>query len=204
MHLHEPFVLSTIHPDHSFRTPLNDLGVGTISDRKMRTKNLIPLPLGVFLLCLSITSVYADPYYGGSSVAVGDQYSVTTLNGFAQAWIDGRLVTGPANLQLQVQVIYVGPYNLVFRVLSGTFQVAYKDYRIDVGAWRGYYSLQSRYSVYQGPATAPNGGLGYFTLYGQDGSPSNGGVLMNLHSDFTGEYDALWHVSLTAIRYQAA
>ena len=202
MHLHEPFVLSTIHPDHSFRTPLNDLGSGAVGDRKMRTKNLVPLLLGVFLLSLSTVSVYADPYYGASNVAVGDQYTVSTLNGFAQAWIKGRLVTGPANLQLQVQVTYVGPYNVVFRVLSGTFQVAYKEYRIDVGGWRGYYNLQTHSSVYQGPATAPNGGLGYFTLYGQDGNPSNGGVLMKLHSDFTGEYDALWHVSLAAIRYQ--
>jgi len=31
---------------------------------------------------------------------------------------------------------------------------------------------------------------------------SNGGVSMHVYSDFTGEYGALWHVSLAAIRYQ--
>jgi hypothetical protein len=103
---------------------------------------------------------------------------------------------------LQVQVTFVGPYNVVFRVLSGTFQVGGKDYAINVGLWRGDYNLQTHSSVYEGPATAPNGGEGHFTLYGVDTGVSNGGVQMHVYSDFTGEYDALWHVSLAAVRYQ--
>ena len=91
------------------------------SDRKLQTRTLIPIVLGVVLLCTSASSVFADPWYGSNSVAVGDQYSVTTLSGTAQAWIDGRLVTTPANLELLVQVTFVGPYNVVFRVL--TFRV---------------------------------------------------------------------------------
>jgi hypothetical protein len=146
--------------------------------------------------------VFADPWYGSNSVAVGDQYSVTTLSGTAQAWIDGRLVTTPANLELLVQVTYVGPYNVVFRVLSGTFQVGDKDYVINVGLWRGNYNLETHASIYQGPATALNGGIGYFTLFAEDTGMSNAGVLMHVYSDFRGEYDALWHVSLTAVRYQ--
>jgi len=165
-------------------------------------KNMIPLLLGVVLLSVAATSVFADPWYGSSAVAVGDQYSVTTLNGFAQAWVDGRWVTDSASLALQVQVTFVGPNNVVFRVLSGTFQVAGKDYAINVGLWRGDYNIQTHSSIYQGPATAPNGGLGYFTLYGEDVGVSNGGVSMHVYSDFTGEYGALWHVSLAAIRYQ--
>jgi len=189
-------------PDDSFRTALNYLIELGGSDRKLRTKNLIPVFLGVVLLCISATSVFADPWYG--SVAVGDQYSVTTLTGYAQAWISGRLVTDPASLLLQVQVTFVGPYNVVFRVLSGTFQVGGKDYAINVGLWRGDYNLQTHSSVYEGPATAPNGGEGYFTLYAVDTGVSNGGVLMHVYSDFTGEYDALWHVSLAAVRYQTS
>jgi len=168
----------------------------------MRTKNLLPVVLGVVLLSISATSVLADPWYGGNAVAVGDQYSLQTLNGVAQAWINGRSVTSPANLELQVQVTFVGPYNVVFRVLSGTFQVGNKNYVIDVGVWRGDYNLETHTSVYQGPATASNGGTGYFVLYGQDTGLANGGVLVHVYSDFTGEYDALWHVSLAAIRYQ--
>jgi hypothetical protein len=99
-------------------------------------------------------------------------------------------------------VTYVGPYNVVFRALSGTFQVGNRNYAIDVGRWRGDYNLQTHTSVYQGPATAQDGGIDYFILYGQDAGLSNGGVLMHLYSDFTGEYDALWHVNLAAIRYQ--
>jgi hypothetical protein len=103
-----------------------------------------------------------------------------------------------------VRVTFVGPYNVVFRVLSGTFQVGNKDYVIDVGLWRGDYNLETHASLYQGPATAPDGGAGYLTLYGQDTGESNGSVLMHINSDFRGEYDALWHVSLAAVRYQNA
>ena len=103
----------------------------------MRTKHVPPILLGVVLLSLSLTTVFADPLYAGNTVAVGDQHSVTTTNGFARAWINGQWVTGPANLELQVQVTFVGPYNVVFKVLSGIFQVMYKNYVIDVGLWRG-------------------------------------------------------------------
>ncbi len=103
----------------------------------MQAKHVPPILLGVVLLSLSLTTVYADPLYAGNMVAVGNQYSVTTTKGFARAWINGQWVTGPANLELQIQVTFVGPYNVVFKVLSGTFQVMYKVYVIDVGHWRG-------------------------------------------------------------------
>jgi len=72
-----------IRPDHSFRTVLNYLIKQHGSDLKLRTRNLIPIFLGVVLLSISTTSVFADPWYGSSAVAVGDQYSVTTISGFA-------------------------------------------------------------------------------------------------------------------------
>jgi len=193
-----------IHPDHSFRIALSYLIALRDGDLKLQTKNLIPIVLGVVLLSISATSVFADPWYGSGAVVVGDQYSVTTISGFAQAWIDGRWTTVSASLELQVQVTFVGPYNVVFRVLSGTFQIGGKNYAINVGLWRGTYNLQTRSSIYQGPATAPNGGIGYFTLYGEDIGISGGGVLTHVYSDFRGEYGALWHVSLTAVRYQTS
>jgi len=168
----------------------------------MQVKSLVPVVLGVVLLSLTVTSVFADPLFSGNAVAVGNQYSINTVNGSAEAWIDGRLVTGPANLQLQVQVSYVGPYNVHFQILSGTFLVANKNYVVTVSQWYGNYNLQTHTSVYQGPATAPNGGIGYFTLYGQDIGLGNGGVVTHINSNFVGEYGALWHVSLTAVRYQ--
>ena len=168
----------------------------------MQTKHVPLILLGVVLLSLSLTAVLADPLYAGNSVAVGDQYSITTINGVARAWIDGQLVTGPANLELQVQVTFVGPHNVVFRVLSGTFQVLDKDYVIDVGHWRGNYNLDTYTSTYQGPATAPDGGLGYFVIYGRDIGLGSDGVLMHASSDFRGEYGAQWDVQLSAIRYQ--
>jgi hypothetical protein len=167
----------------------------------MRMKKLIPIVLGVVLLSPSATSVLADPWSGGSTL-VGDQYTVSTLHGLAQAWINGQLVTEPASLTLQVQVTFVGPRNVVFQVLWGTFQVGDKSYAIDAGRWNGDYNIATGTSTYQGPATAPNGGIGYFVLHGQDAGVANGVVLMHIYSDFTGEYDAFWHVSLAAVRYQ--
>ena len=168
----------------------------------MQTKYAPSILLGLVLLSLSVTTVFGDPLYAGRMVAVGDQYSVTTISGSARAWIDGEWVTGTANLELQVQVTFVGPHNVVFKVLSGTFQVISKDYVIDVGQWRGDYNLDTHTSIYQGPATAPDGGLGYFVIYEQDIGLSSGGVLVHASSNFRGEYGALWNVQLSVVRYQ--
>jgi hypothetical protein len=165
-------------------------------------KHILPIVLGVVLLTVSATSAFADPLFAGGYVMVGDRYAVTTLNGQARAWIDGHWVTGPANLELQVQVTYVGLHNIVFKVLSGTFHVRYKPYIIDTGHWRGDYNRDTRTSVYQGPATAPDGRQGYFVLYGQDTGDNGTGVYMHILSDFRGEYGALWHVDLNAFRYK--
>src|SRR3989337_3223125 len=101
------------------------------------------------------SDVCSSDLVGGNGGA-GDRFAVTTIRGEARAWIDGRWVIGPAKLQLVVQVTYVGPHNIVFKVLSGTFQVNYKPYTIDVGHWRGDYNRDTHTAVYQGPATAPD------------------------------------------------
>ena len=167
----------------------------------MQAKHVFPIVLAIVLFSLSATAALADPLSTGYPVSVGDQYSITTISGHAQAWFDGHWLSGPANLQLQVQVTFVGQYNILFRVLSGTFSIDYKNYVIDWSRWSGDYNLDSHTAVYQGPATAPNGGIGYFTLYTQDTGVGSGGVLMNATSDFSGEYGALWHVDLAVVRY---
>ena len=72
---------------------------------------------------------------------------------------------------------------------------------IDVGNWRGDYNRITAISVYQGPATAPDGRNGYFVLFGQDTTQAPQGTYMNVYSDFRGEYGALWHVNLVGFRY---
>lgn len=168
----------------------------------MQTKDLIPIVLGAVLLSLSASSVLADPLPAGGNVVVGDQYSIRTLNGQARAWVSGRLVTGPGNLQLTVQVTFVGAHNVVFRVVDGTFQIRAKPYSIDVGHWRGEYNRDTHTSVYQGPATAPDGRQGYFVLFGADTGSTNTGVYVRIVSDFRGEYGALWHMDINAFRTQ--
>jgi hypothetical protein len=146
--------------------------------------------------------VYADPLTSSGVTAVGDRYLLTTIRGQAKTWIDGHWAIGPANIQLLVQVTYVGPNNVVFRVLSGTFQINNRPYTVDVGHWRGDYNRITNTAVYQGPATAPDGRQGYFVLYGKDTGSTQQGVFMNIHSDFLGEYRALWHVELQSFRTQ--
>lgn len=99
-------------------------------------------------------------------------------------------------------MIFVGPHNIVFKVLSGTFQVRYKPYLIDVGHWRGDYNRDTHASVYQGPATTPDRRQGYFVLFGQDTSETSTGVYIHVGSDFWGEYGVLWHIDLTDFRYK--
>ena len=132
---------------------------------------------------------------------VGNQYTVTTIRGEARAWVDGQWLTGPADLTLQVQVTFVGPSNIVFKVISGSFQVKDKTCTIDIGNWRGDYNRIAETSVYQGPATAPDGRNGYFILYGHDTSQVQQGTYMSIYSDFRGEYGALWHIDLIGLRY---
>jgi len=167
----------------------------------MKMKHALPIMLGVVLLTLSATPAFADPLVAGGNVVVGNQYMLTTIRGNARTWFDGQLLTGSANLQLQVQVTFVGPHNIVFKVLSGTFQVRDKTYTIDVGHWRGDYNRDTHTAIYQGPATAPDGRYGYFILYGQDTNGVQQGAYMSVSSDFRGEYGALWHVGLTTYRY---
>lgn len=168
----------------------------------MNARHILPILLGVVLLTLSTTSAFADPLVAGGNVAVGDQYTVTTVSGTARAIYNGHVVTGPANLQLQLQVTFVGPHNIVYKVLSGTFQVSYKTYTIDVGHWRGDYNRDTHTAFYQGPATAPDGNHGYFVLFGQDTRETLTGTHMHIVSDFRGEYGVLWHVALNVFRYQ--
>jgi len=168
----------------------------------MQLKRFFPVLLGVVLFSLAVSSVLADPLVAGGVVNTGDQYSVTTINGTASAWINGTRVIRPANLQLQVQVTFVGPHNIIFKVVSGTFQIGNKPYAVDVGHWRGDYNRDTQTSTYQGPATAPDGRPAYFVIFSQDTRQTSTGTYMHSLSDFLGEYGALWHVDTTTFRTQ--
>jgi hypothetical protein len=166
--------------------------------KKLKMKHALPIALAVVLLSLSATFAIADPLFATGNTAVGDRYMITTASGEARTCIDGRLVTGPADLQLQVQVTFVGPDSVVFRALSGTFQVSCMTYSNNVGHRCGDYNRDSRTAIYQGAATAPDGRDAHFVLYGQSTSDIQQGVYMGMYSDFRGEY-AHSHMGLTPI-----
>ncbi len=168
---------------------------------KMQTKRLLtPIILAFMMITVTLSSAYADPFLLAGNVVVGNLYSISTTTGRARAWINGAWATGPADLQLQVQITFVGPYNIIFRIVSGTFQIRYKQYAIDSGRWRGDYNLITHSSEYRGPATAPDGGQAYFVLSAQDTIETGQVAYMNIQSNFRGEYGALWQVTILAYR----
>jgi hypothetical protein len=57
-----------IRPDAYLGTALNYKSRDMVSDRKLNTKNTIPVVVGVVLLCVSAPSVFADPWSGGGAV----------------------------------------------------------------------------------------------------------------------------------------
>src|SRR3972149_8094994 len=89
----------------------------SIGDEMMQSNRLLPILLGVVLVNLTASSVFANPLFVGGNGGVGDRYAVTTIRGEARAWIEGRWGMGPAKLELVVQVTYVGTHNIVFKGL---------------------------------------------------------------------------------------
>jgi hypothetical protein len=162
--------------------------------------------LPFFLVALALIAVltipaFADPIASGN-VAVADRYAVTTISGEARAWVSGAWVISPADLQLTVQVTYVGTNNIIFRVLSGTIQFNDKVYRIVADGWRGDYNRVSKTCVYQGPAIAPNGERSFFIIYGHDTRDTQQGTYMRMWSAFRDENAILWRIDLQTYRFK--
>lgn len=167
----------------------------------MRAKQLPLLLVALALVALVTVPAFADPIVAGG-VAAGDRYAITTISGEARAWVFGSWVVSSADLQLVVQVTYVGPNNIIFRVLSGTIQFKGRVYRIVADGWRGDYNRVSKICVYQGPAIAPNGVRTFFTIYGHDTRDTQQGTYMRMWSAFLDENAALWRIDLQTYRFK--
>ena len=145
----------------------------------MRARQLSLLLVALALTALVTVPAFADPVTAGS-VAIADRYAVTTISGEARAWFSGSWVVSSADLQLVVQVTYVGPNNVIFKVLSGTIEFNGRVYRIVADGWRGDYNRISKTCVYQGPAIAPNGARTLFIIYGHDTRDTQQGTYMRM------------------------
>jgi len=167
----------------------------------MRAKQLPLLLVALALVALVTVPAFADPIVAGG-VAVGDRYAVTTISGEARAWVSGSWVVSSADLQLVVQVTYVGPNNIIFRFLSGTIQFNGIVYRIVADGWRGDYNRMSKTCVYQGPATAPSGVRTFFIIYGHDTRDTQQGTYMRMWSAFLDENAVLWRIDLQTYRFK--
>ena len=167
----------------------------------MKQKHLPLCLLALALIVLATAPAFADPLASGNLVS-GDRYAITTMSGEARAWVSGSWVASPADLQLIVEVTYVGQHNVVFKVVSGTIQFNGKVYSIVSSAWRGDYNRDIHRCVYQGPATAPNGERTFFVIYGQDTAQRQQGTYMRMWSAFRDEDMILWRINLQTYRFK--
>ena len=190
------------HSDASFSTALSIEDLASAKVKNMKRGNQLSLCLlALAFITLATVPVFAESLTSGQ-MAVGDRYAITTISDEARAWVSGSLVTGPADLQLRVQVTYVGANNIIFRVLSGTLQFNGKVYSIVAGGWRGDYNRISNTCVYQGPAMAPNGQRTFFIIYGHDTLSVQQGVYMRMSSAFRDEDRTLWNIDLKTYRFK--
>ena len=167
----------------------------------MQTKRL---PLCLLTLCfiaLGAVPALADSIATGD-VVVGDRYAITTMSGEARAWVSGSWLVSPVDLQLRVQVTYVGPHNIIFRVLSGTIQFNGKVYAIVASGWRGDYNRDSNTCVYQGPAIVPSGQRTFFIIHGIDTYHVQQGTYMRMWSVFRDEDRIVWRIDLQTYRFK--
>lgn len=167
----------------------------------MLRKRLPLCLLALSFIALAAVPVFADPLASGD-VTVGDRYAITTISGEARAWVSGSWIVSPADLQLIVQVTYVGPHNVAFKVLSGTIQFNGKVYDIVPSGWRGDYNRDSHTCVYQGPAVAPNGERTFFVIYGVDTVPVQQGTYMRIWSVLRDEDRTVWRIDLQTYRFK--
>ncbi len=167
----------------------------------MRAKQVSFCLLALAFIALATVPAFADSLASGD-VAVGDRYAVTTISGEARAWVSGSWIKSPADLQLLVQVKYVGPNNVVFKVLSGTIQFNDKVYSIVASVWRGDYNRVSNTCIYQGPATAPNGQRAFFVIYGRDTLHVQQGTYMRMWSAFCDEERIVWRIDVYTYRFK--
>lgn len=167
----------------------------------MRAKQVSSCLLALAFIALATVPAFADSLASGD-VAVGDRYAVTTISGEARAWVSGSWIKSPADLQLLVQVKYVGPNNVVFKVLSGTIQFNDKVYSIVASGWRGDYNRVSNTCIYQGPATAPNGQRAFFVIYGRDTLHVQQGTYMRMWSAFCDEDRIVWRIDVYTYRFK--
>lgn len=167
----------------------------------LREKRLSLCLLALVFVALMTVPALADGFATGL-VVVGDRYAVTTISGEARVLLSGSGTRSPADLQLVVQVTYVGPNNVVFMVISGTIQLNGKVYSTTASGWRGDYNRVSNTCVYQGPATAPDGERTFFIIYGRDTLYVQQGTYMHMCSAFRDEDGILWRIDLQTYRFK--
>lgn len=167
----------------------------------IREKRLSLCLLALVFVALATVPAFADAFASGT-VVDGDRYAVTTVSGEARALLSGSWTRSPVDLQLVVQVAYVGPNNVVFKVISGTIQLNGKVYSIIASGWRGDYNRVSNTCVYQGLATAPNGERTFFVIYGRDTLYEQQGTYMHMWSAFRDEDSTLWRIDLQTYRFK--
>lgn len=140
----------------------------------------------------------ADPFL---SPHVGDVYVITTMRGYATAYVDGQLVTLAADIQLKVRIVAENVRWISFRVASGTLRIGDVTYTV-LGEWPGLYNRISGIATYQGYGADENGRRGFFSLVSVDTGHTQQGAFMDLRGSFRDPAGVYWTIRADLYRFK--
>jgi len=154
----------------------------------------------LLMLALVVVPVFADPLT--TNAKVGDVYIVTTIEGDAKAFVQGKVVTVPASVELRCQITEVHRDWVFFKVTRGEIVVDGREYMISREWWRGVYNRNSNEAYYQGWAVDGAGHRAFFILHTLDKRPTQEGCFMEMNGVFRDPCGVYWRLELLTYRYK--
>jgi len=133
---------------------------------------------------------------------VGVVYIVTTIEGNAKAFVQGKVVTAPASVELRRRITEVHRDWVFFKVTWEEIAVDGREYMILREWWRGVYNKNSNEVYCQGWAVDDAGHRAYFILHTLDKRPAQEGCFMEMKGVFRDPCGVYWRLGLLTYRYK--
>jgi hypothetical protein len=156
------------------------------------------------LILFSLTAVmglavpaFADPFLDAS---FGDVYVITTLRGYASAYINGQHVTVAADIQLKARIVAQNAKWIAFTVTSETAQIGDHTYAL-LSEWPGLYNRSTGRATYQGYGTDGDGHRVYFSFASVDTLHTQG-AFMDLRGSFRDPSRVYWNIRADMYRFK--
>jgi len=162
--------------------------------------NILLASTAFLMLALVVIPVFADPLT--TNARVGDVYIVTTIEGEAKAFLEGKVVTVPASVELRCQITEVHRDWIFFKVTWGKTVIDGHQYMVLREWWRGVYNKNSNEGCYQGWAVDGAGRRAHFILHTLDKRPTHEGCFMEMNGVFKDLCGVYWRLELLTYRYK--